>query len=81
MELHAPGALPPLDVEVGCLDCNALGNDVGITLGDVPVEVVDCISDGDVALICHDVDKGFVDYVRIVDVDRLSDLQWDSILM
>ena len=43
-----------LGVEVGCLDCIALGRDVGIPLGDAPVEVA-CVTFSD---ICLDVGVG-----------------------
>ena len=37
-----------LGVEVGCLDCVALGGDVRIVLDDVPAAVAACITFGDV---------------------------------
>ena len=62
-----------LGVEVGCLDCVALGSEIGIALEDVPVEVAACVTCGDVALNCLDVDIGCLDCVRAVLVDSLSD--------
>ena len=62
---------PPFAVEVGCLDCLALDNDVKITLGNVPVEVIYCISNDRVALTCLNVYLVVADCIHIPDADCL----------
>ena len=62
-----------LGVEVGCFDFVALDYDVGIVLDDVPVAVAACVTLGDVAFTCLDVDIGCLDCIRVAVIECLTD--------
>ena len=62
-----------LCVEVDRLDCVTLGYDIGIVLDDVPVVVAACITFGDLALTCLDVDIKCLDCIQVAVVDCLTE--------
>ena len=68
------GFCPPLCVEVGCLNCIGKGNDVRITLGDVPRKFIVCFTGSDVDITRLDVDVGCFDCIHIADIDCISDV-------